>query len=168
MFNHLLMKQDSIFPISMSLLGATILMLVALPTWLDYFRPQFVILTLLYWTLKAPQRIGIITTWCLGIFFDVLFNSVLGVHALAFVLVVYIALKWQVRFNFFAFWQKLIFILLLIILSCLPQLFVELFSHARLNVWLYLLPSLTSTLFWPCFVYLLDAMRRAVSIGVSR
>lgn len=146
--------------IALSFAIMLVLMLIALPPWLNYLRPQLVILTLLYWLLYLPQRVGIFTAWCLGLILDVLYNATLGEHALILVLIAYIALRWQVRINFFVFWQKLLLIFVLVSLYLLPQFYIDFTVKGTLNVWLYWLSPFISTLIWPYLVQLLDVVRQ--------
>lgn len=146
--------------ISISFLLAIIFMLIALPPWLNYLRPQLVVLTLLYWVLYMPQRVGMLVAWCLGMMLDILYNVTLGVHALMFVIVVFIALKWQVRFNFFAFWQKTAFIFILVFISLVPPFYLEIIARNNLSWWLCGISPFISALIWPYLVYLLDMARQ--------
>jgi len=154
------------FPIKTPLMiGASfaitlILMLIALPPWLDYLRPQLVVLTLLYWLLYLPQRVGIVTAWCLGLILDVVYNVTLGEHALILVLIAYIALYLQTRINFFIFWQKLILVFLLVTMYLLPQFYAEFTGKGTFGVWLYWLSPFVSALAWPYMKQLLDLVHQ--------
>jgi rod shape-determining protein MreD len=139
---------------------AIILMLVSLPPEFNFLRPQFFVLTLLYWILYTPQRINFFLVWCLGMFLDVMYSMPLGTYALSLVLVTFITLNWQVRINFFALWQKLAVIFMLTVLYFMPRLCVEWMTKHDFNWWLYIISPLVSALLWPYVAALLDGVRR--------
>ena len=59
--------------IVMSVLLAMILMLMPLPDSFRFFRPEWVLLTLMYWAMALPRRVGVGYAWLVGLFMDVLF-----------------------------------------------------------------------------------------------
>ena len=74
-------------------LVALILTVLPLPVWLDVFRPAFLVLTVLYWSINAPRAGGIGLGFLCGLLLDVFQGPVLGENALALALVAYIAVR---------------------------------------------------------------------------
>jgi rod shape-determining protein MreD len=74
-------------------LVALILSVLPLPGWLDPFRPAFLVLTVLYWSIVSPRAGGIGLGWAAGLLLDVFQGAVLGQHALALALVTYVAIR---------------------------------------------------------------------------
>jgi len=74
-------------------LVALILTVLPLPVWLDVFRPAFLVLTVLYWSINTPRAGGIGLGFLCGLLLDVFQGPVLGEHALALALVAYIAVR---------------------------------------------------------------------------
>lgn len=74
-------------------LVALILTVVPLPPWLDPARPDFLVLTVLYWSIAAPRAGGLALGWFAGLMLDVFQGPVLGQHALALSLITYIAVR---------------------------------------------------------------------------
>lgn len=72
---------------------ALILTVLPLPNWLNLVRPEFLVLTVLYWSIASPRTGGIGLAFFSGIMLDVFQGPVLGEHALALSLVSYIALR---------------------------------------------------------------------------
>jgi hypothetical protein len=68
---------------------ALILTIVPLPEWMTPFRPEWVALTLIYWCMALPQRIGVTIGWSMGFVLDVIKGAVFGQHALALAVVAY-------------------------------------------------------------------------------
>ena len=74
-------------------LVALILTVVPLPPWLDPARPNFLVLTVLYWSIAAPRAGGLALGWFAGLMLDVFQGPVLGQHALALSLITYISVR---------------------------------------------------------------------------
>jgi rod shape-determining protein MreD len=68
-----------------------------LPYWLAVFRPQFLVLVVLYWSITAPRAGGLMLGLLAGLALDVFQGSVLGEHALALSLITYIAVREHLR-----------------------------------------------------------------------
>ena len=64
---------------------AYVLAVLPLPVWLQWARPDWVAITLIYWCIALPQRVGIAAGLLLGIGLDVLEGAVLGQNAFALV-----------------------------------------------------------------------------------
>jgi len=99
-----------------SFIFALILSVVPMPDWAQHLRPQWIALTLIYWNLIAPERIGISTGWFSGLLLDAMTGNLLGAHALSLSLIAYITLNIHQRTRVFPLWQQslVIFALLLI------------------------------------------------------
>jgi cell shape-determining protein MreD len=57
--------------IAVTLLMALVLDLLALPGVLQQIRPDFIALTLIYWVVYHPRRVGFLPAWTLGLIMDV-------------------------------------------------------------------------------------------------
>ena len=84
-----------------SLLGALILSIFPLPDAIASFRPDWVAIVLLYWSLVAPHRYGLVTAAFVGIVLDTLTGSLLGQHALALLLIVFLSQRFHLRIRAF-------------------------------------------------------------------
>lgn len=100
--------------IYLSLLAAFGLSLLPLPSFTLSFIPDWVLLTLIYWIIYLPNRIGLGTAWVTGLLTDILTNSLLGEHAMASVFVAYLALKFHRRIKTFSIWQQILLIIALL------------------------------------------------------
>ncbi len=72
---------------------ALILTVIPLPPWLDPARPNFLVLTVLYWSISSPRAGGLALGWFAGLMLDVFQGPVLGQHALALTLITYICVR---------------------------------------------------------------------------
>lgn len=132
-----------------TVLLALFLSVVPLPGWADTFRPAFLVLTVLYWSIAAPRTGGIALGWIAGLALDIFQGSILGQHALALSLVTYIAVREHQKIR-----SKPVFQQSLIVMG---TLFIYEFIVFAINGWtghalygpLRWVPILTGALVWP-------------------
>ncbi len=109
------MKKSKKIPfIILSFLCSFILAVVPFPAELNDYRPAIPAIVMIYWCLKAPQYIGVINGWFIGLGFDVLHGSVLGQNALGFTLIAYACLLYDSRFKFSPRSQQIVFVFILV------------------------------------------------------
>ena len=136
----------------------------AVPVELGYLRPQWVVLVLIYWVIALPQRVGIGVAWVVGLIVDVLLGSLLGQHAIAFIIVAYIASSLYQRLRMFSLWQQSMIVFAIIGLNQLINFWIEsIVGFGDWNVW-YLLASVVSALLWPSVFLLLRYLRRQFNV----
>ena len=92
--------------ILLTLLVALMASIMPLPLSVDVFRPDWVLIALIYWCMALPGRVNIITAWVMGFLLDVLLGSVLGVHAAAMAISVYIVVENYQKIRNFSIWQQ--------------------------------------------------------------
>ena len=145
-----------------SFVVAFVLTAVPLPEWAANWRPAWIAMVLVYWCIALPQRVGVITGWCVGLVLDVMHGSVLGQHAFGLAFVSFVALQYHKRLRVFPLVQQATFVGLVIFAYLLLMLaFYKLLASIEYSVG-YLLATLTSALLWPwVYVILRDVRRRA-------
>ncbi len=141
-------------------LAALILMLMPLPHWLELWRPEWIMIVLIYWCLAIPERVGVIVGWVVGITLDVATGSLLGQHALELALVAFIVVKLHKRLRLFPVWQQAVTVLLLALLSQLISVWVNGVIGRPTGGLAGWLPSMTTLLLWPPLFLLLRRIRR--------
>lgn len=146
-----------------SLIAAFILMLLPMPEWAVWARPVWVLMVLIYWSMSLPHKVGLFTAWMTGLVVDLLNGSLLGLHALAYVCVIYLVSRLYTRLNMYplmqqGFWVLFFAIIYQFILYCVQGFIGELPASR-----LYWLASITTMLLWPwLFVFMRDCQRRFV------
>ena len=65
-------------PIILSIVAALILSIAPIPDWAEPFRPTWVILTLIYWSMTLPNHYSVGSAWIAGIVLDVAQGTLLG------------------------------------------------------------------------------------------
>jgi len=137
------------FIIPLTILVAFILTLLPMPSWAVWLRPAWVLMILIYWTIAAPARVNIGVACVTGIFLDVLEGTLLGEHALALIVVIYIVARIYSRLRMFPLLQQGATIFLLVLLYQFILFCIQGFLGALPQSWLYWSCSLTSMLLWP-------------------
>jgi rod shape-determining protein MreD len=69
------------------------LAIVPLPAAIAAYRPDWVPIVLIFWSLMAPERVGLFTAFAMGLALDTLSGALLGQHALAMVTIVYLSVR---------------------------------------------------------------------------
>jgi rod shape-determining protein MreD len=135
--------------IALTLLAAMVLNLLALPSALQAVRPDFIALTLIYWVVYHPRRVGFLPAWLLGLAMDVADGSLLGQHALAYALLMYLAILLHRRIVMFGMRHQVLHVLVILVAAQAAMLLVRLVAGADFPGPLYFAPSLTGALLWP-------------------
>ena len=147
-----------------TLLIAVMASIMPMPLSVDAFRPDWVLIVLVYWCLALPNKINIITAWVMGFILDVLLGSVLGIHASAMALTVYIVVVNFQKIRNFSVWQQALIIGVLAALYHLLVFWLQRFLTDAVFLTSYLYPVITSIVFWPWIFLLLRRVRRHFKI----
>jgi len=150
--------------ISLSFLVGMILTILPLPQWAVWARPEWVFIILIFWVISAPWRVGIVAAFIVGLVMDLLTGTLLGQHALAFLVVAFLLVKFHPQLKSFPLWQQLGMIFILTLLELALQYWVMGLSGTTTKHWGYWLPALTSTIIWPWFCVLLRNRQDSVKI----
>jgi rod shape-determining protein MreD len=151
--------------ILLSFVTAFVLTIIPLPAILDLLSPEFITLTLIYWCMALPNRIGLGTAWTAGLFLDVLRDTLLGQHALALTLVAFFILQLHQRIRVFPLWQQAISIGVLVLIQVALVLWIKGIMGEKTDIWVALLPVLTTSLFWPPIFLLMRYLRRYYQVS---
>jgi len=98
-----------------SLLLAMVLRIIPLPMEWFVYNPDWILLFLIYWAMAIPERVGVGYAWCLGLLSDVLTGRMLGQHALAYSVVVFVCVKGHRRLRSYPLYQQSLLVLLLLL-----------------------------------------------------
>jgi len=134
------------------------------PVELGFLRPDWVAMVLVYWIIALPHRVGIPTAWLAGIAVDVLLGSLIGQHALSYVLIAYVAASLYQRLRMFSVWQQATILFALLGLNQLTGFWVEsVAGHTDWSLW-YLLPAVSGAFLWPWVFLMLRSIRRWIGV----
>jgi len=149
----------------LSVLVALVLQIVPLPSQVDVYRPDWVLVVLAYWSMALPHRVNVGVAFLTGVAMDVLVGTTLGIHSLGLSFSVYILAANYQRLRNYSVWQQAIIIGLMSSLYHLMTFWVQ---HLLTDIYFqvdYLWPVLTSMVLWPWVFWLLRRTRRQFSIS---
>jgi len=148
-----------------SLLMAMVLVLIPLPATapfeLNYLRPDWIALVLIYWVLAMPEKVGVPSAFCLSLMTDLVVGTPFGFHGLSFVILAALAKGSYQQVRMLEIWQQSILIAVaLMIVSGIQLLMTTLMIDRSSNLLQFMKP-ITSALFWPwVFLFLRFCRRR--------
>ncbi|MBL4584806.1 MAG: rod shape-determining protein MreD [Pseudomonadales bacterium] len=158
-------KTSGISIILFSLFIAFLLATIPLSNALNIWRPEWVLLVLLYWLIELPERMGLIWAWSIGILVDIVEGGLLGQHAITFVVVAFLAINFHQQFRMFSRTQQTLLVALTVAgYELIDGLIMQLSGSARLN-FEFFLPVFFSALVWPLIFLLLQGSRRKYSVA---
>lgn len=85
----------------LGLLIALMLTVMPMPAAVAPFKPDWVAGLLLFWSVVAPRRFGLLSAFAMGLVLDVLTGSLLGQNALALILIIYLSQRFHLRIRAF-------------------------------------------------------------------
>lgn len=145
--------------------AALILSVYPLPLGWRWWRPEFVLLLVIYWISVFPLTISFFFLCGVGLFQDLLEGVPLGQHSLSLIIVAYICVLSYQRVRNFGVWKEAGWIFVLVGLAQLPENWVQSMGGRPLTGLLFLAPALTSALVWPIFRGILDSVTRHYRIS---
>ncbi|MBI1196091.1 MAG: rod shape-determining protein MreD [Gammaproteobacteria bacterium] len=143
---------------------ALALSIMPMPDALVAWRPEWATMTVIYWCMATPLRVGVAISWITGLMLDALRSGLLGQQALALALIGFIALKLHRRIRVFPLWQQSGTVFILIMLQQFLQIWIDGFSGHTEPMSRYLLPTISSALLWPVVFTTLRYLRRRLHV----
>ncbi|MCK5895704.1 MAG: rod shape-determining protein MreD [Cocleimonas sp.] len=135
---------------------AFLLLLLPLPELWMLWRPEWIALTFIYWSLKLPKKISLVVAWIAGLFVDVFYGSILGQHALGLVIVVFMSLRLMPRLSVTILWHQIILVFLVLGTYLLVNLWIMAATGSNPATWQYWLPLLSSLIIWPLYSWVMS------------
>lgn len=139
-----------------TLVIALLLTLIPLPEQYEMWRPEWFVLTFVHWALVIREKSSLILAFLMGLLVDVQYGSLLGQHALGFVIVTYAATRLGLRMTAEAVLQQFALISVVLAMYLLLNLWIEGVTGYTLGGWLYWGGLLSSLLIWPFYHMLLS------------
>ena len=158
-------KSNGKWVITLSFFLAYLLAIVPFPEWAMDYRPEWVSLVLVYWVMALPYRVGIGSAWFIGLILDILKGSVLGINAMALVIVAYVTLSLHLRFRMFSSLQQAGLVLVLVGINLLLCHWLEVITgYTSATDLMFLMGALTSAVLWPSLFQVLRQTRRSFEV----
>jgi rod shape-determining protein MreD len=138
---------------------ALVFAIFPMPRMLDYIRPEWVAMTLVFWVLVSPSKAGIFLGFVMGLLVDVMHGNVLGQNALAMSLLAYLCMLLQSRMRLYNSIQQSFLVFVLVGLYLLVSFWVESIVLGQGKMAL-LWPSVGSALIWPLWYNVMFSIRQ--------
>ncbi len=137
----------------------------SVPPELGYLRPNWVALVMFWWVIACPHKIGLLTAWIVGLMMDVLLDSLFGQHALALIVIVFIALGFHQRLRMFNIGQMILVVFVMLLLNQLINDGIEsITGTVHWSLWNFM-SVLSGALLWPLVFLILHSLRRWDSVS---
>lgn len=163
---YILLPASSTF-IVVSLLVAFLLNF--LPWGTNVGIPDFVALTLVFWSIHQPRKVGVGVAFMMGLLMDVHSASLLGENALAYTLLSYFAITIHRRVLWFVPLKQTLHVFPLFLLTQIIQVAIQFLVNSKLPGWLFFSQSIVTAALWPLATWILLApQRRAVDRDETR
>ena len=143
----------------LTIIAAVLLSLLPVPEILAPFKPYWVALVVIYWSLETRQILNLGLAFLIGLLVDVLSGSLMGLHALSLVIMVFLVQRFRSRLRFFPPWQQALSIFALLVNDRIILIWIIALLGEPLPTWKYWLPPLVGMVLWPWLFLLLDRFR---------
>lgn len=141
-------------PIISTIIVALMLAIAPMPEAAQPFRPDWVLLTLIYWSMALPRSYGVGSAWLVGVVLDVAQGTLLGQHALALSAVAFITVRFHLQLRVFPLSQLTLTVAALIGFYQFILFWVNGVAGVSAPGASFWGPVISGTLLWP-LVYLL-------------
>ena len=152
-------------PVVITIVVALMLMVVPLPDWAAPFRPDWIALTLVYWAMMLPRTWSVGSAWLTGIVLDVAQGTILGQHALALCLIVFITVRFHLLMRVFPMQQLTATVFAILALYQFILFWINGVAGVDVPAINYWGPVITGTLLWPFVLIVLRGVRLRVQLG---
>ncbi|GJH42398.1 rod shape-determining protein MreD [Pasteurella canis] len=128
------------------------------------FKPAWLVLVLLYWALSVPNKVSIGTAFVLGVVWDLVLGSILGVHALILSIFIYLVALNHLILRNLSLWMQSLLVVCFVFAIRIGIFLIELLLHSASFNWQEIYGALASGLLWPWVFLLLRRIRRQLQL----
>lgn len=151
--------RESLTLIFLTVLAAVLFSLLPLPEVLLPFKPYWVALVVIYWSLETKGIISLGMAFLTGLVLDILSGSLMGMHALSLVIMVFLVQRFRSRLRFFPPWQQALSVFALLVNDRIILIWITVLLGEPVPTWKYWLPPLIGMVVWPWLFLLIDRIR---------
>lgn len=143
---------------------AMVLEIAPWPAGLQSFKPAWLVLILMYWVLSIPTKVSIGSAFILGVIWDLVLGSILGVHALVLSVFAYLIAINHLILRNMSLWMQSILVILFIFVLRLGIFLIELLLHSAYFNWQEIFGAIASGLLWPWIFLLLRKVQQKLHL----
>jgi rod shape-determining protein MreD len=146
-------------PVIVTLVVGLMLSIMPLPNLVAPFRPDWLALLLIFWAMQLPRTWSIGTAWIIGLILDVSYGTLLGQHALALCVIVFITVRFHLLMRVFPLSQLTATVFALLALYQFLLFWINGVASVSAPLLAYWAPVVTGTLIWPFLYMFLSGVR---------
>lgn len=146
-------------PVFICIIVALLLSIVPMPEWANPYRPDWVALTLIYWSMTLPRSYSVGTAWIVGIVQDIAYGTLLGQHALALSFITYITVKFHLQLRVFPMSQMTVTVFALLGVYQFILFWINGIAGIYADAATYWGPVAAGTVLWPILSLLFGSIR---------
>ena len=151
-------------PIIITLIVGLMLSIMPLPGSIAAFRPDWMALLMIFWAMQLPRTWSVGSAWIVGIVLDVTYGTLLGQHAVALCIIVFITIRFHLLMRVFPLLQLSATVFALLAMYQFILFWVNGVAGVTAPSITYWGPVITGTLLWPfLFMFLSGVGYRARS-----
>lgn len=124
------------------------------------YRPAWLVMVLMYWVMAIPNKINIGIAFLVGIMWDLILGSTLGIHALVLSIFAYLIAVNSLILRNLSLWQQSLLVVLFVFIIRLSIFLIELFLYTAVFNPQEFFGALISGMLWPWIFLLLRGLRR--------
>lgn len=145
-------------------IAALVLELAPWPAGFQAFKPSWLVLVLLYWALAIPNKVSIGFAFFLGLIWDLVLGSILGIHALVLSVGFYFVAKNYLVLRNLSLWFQSLLVVAFIFALRIAIFLIEFSLHSAFFNWQEIFGALASGVLWPWVFLLMRKARRKVRL----
>ena len=127
----------------------SILTIVPTPDFLENFKPDWTLLLLIFLSINIPKEFNVGTAFILGILVDVSKGTLLGQHAFAYLLVIFLTSKLHLQLRNYPLLQLTAIICLILMIYQFILFWINGVSGISSSISSYMGPVISGTVLWP-------------------
>jgi len=149
-------------PVIVTLVVGLMLTIMPLPDAAAPFRPDWLTLLLIFWAMQLPRAWSVGSAWIVGLILDVSHGTILGQHALALCVIVFITVRFHLLMRVFPLSQLTATVFALLALYQFLLFWINGVAGVSSQSVAYWGPVITGTLLWPFLFMFLSGVRYRV------
>jgi rod shape-determining protein MreD len=152
-------------PVIITLIVGLMLTIMPLPESAEAFRPDWLALLLIFWAMQLPRTWSVGSAWMVGIVLDVSYGTLLGQHALALSVIVFVTVRFHLLMRVFPLLQLGATIFALLALYQFILFWINGVAGVSAPPISYWAPVITGTIVWPFLYIFLSGVRYRARSG---
>ncbi len=152
-------------PVVITLVVGLMLTIMPLADRIEPFRPDWLALLMIFWAMQLPRTWSVGSAWIIGIVLDVAHGTLLGQHALALCLIVFITVRFHLLMRVFPLSQLTATVFALLALYQFVLFWVNGVAGVAAPSITYWAPVITGAALWPFLYLFLSGIRFGARAG---